>query len=77
MSNKYVQLYDGDGFKVTKDGGVINFACCDCGLVHKFGLAIENDGDIGFALERNNRSTGQLRRFRKYPLLEGKNGTPK
>ena len=64
--SKIVQLHDGDGFKINKEGGIIKFSCCDCGLTHNFTLAIEEDGDIGFVLERNGRSTGQMRRKREY-----------
>ena len=54
-------------FEFEKDGDYIRIACCDCGLVHNIGIAIEDNGKIGVAFERNNRSTGQLRRYRNYP----------
>lgn len=48
------------------------FECCDCGLVHDLELAIEGESDIPiqsdstlFRMRRNNRSTGQVRRYRK------------
>ena len=63
--SKSIQLHDGDGFKIPKEGGIVRFACCDCGLVHDFRIAVEEDGDIGFVIERNNRSTGQIRRWKK------------
>jgi hypothetical protein len=63
---KYIQLKDGDCFEIEKTGGVINFSCCDCGLVHRFAISIEKNGNIGFALERNNRATGQRRRHNKF-----------
>lgn len=44
---------------------LLKFACCDCGLVHDIGLAIEKNGNLGIALRRNNRATGQLRRQRR------------
>jgi hypothetical protein len=60
-----IQLYDGDGFLIPKEGGTIKFSCCDCGLTHDFVLSIEEDGSIKFIVKGNNRSTGQIRRWRK------------
>ena len=70
---KYVQLYKGDSFTFPPKGGTIYFVCCDCGLVHHFGFAIEDNGKIGFAVERDNRRTGQLRRYRSYVAKVFKN----
>lgn len=63
---KYIQLKNGDSFEIEKTGGIINFSCCDCGLVHRFAITIEKSGNVGFALERNNRATGQRRRYNKF-----------
>ena len=38
--------------------------CCDCGLVHTMDFRIE-DGHIQFRAQRNNRSTGQVRRHQR------------
>ena len=64
--SKYIQLFEGDGFTFPPEGGIINFSCCDCGLVHQFAFAIEEDSKIGFAIKRDNRRTGQLRRYKNY-----------
>ncbi len=64
--SKYIQMQDHDQFEIDALGGLIHFSCCDCGLVHKFGFAIEKNGNIGIALERDNRATAQRRRFNKY-----------
>ena len=37
-------------------------ACCDCGLVHNLDFRIRK-GRVQFRAFRNNRSTGQLRRW--------------
>lgn len=66
MANKYVQLNDGDSVEIDKEDGRMYFSCCDCGLVHKFAFAIEDSGNIGFALERDNRRTGQRRRYHSF-----------
>lgn len=79
MGTKTIQLYDGDGFEIPASGGIIKFACCDCGLVHNFALAVEENGKIGFVQERNNRSTGQRRRWMEAArsVLHAKNSSKK
>lgn len=37
-------------------------ACCDCGLVHDLDFRVKG-GRAQFRVRRNNRSTGQLRRW--------------
>jgi len=54
---------DGEGFEVPL-GEVYKLACCDCGLVHRVAFAVE-DGKLGMAVERDNRATGQRRRYKK------------
>lgn len=44
----------------------LKLACCDCGLLHDIAFAIEKNGNLGIALRRNNRATGQLRRRRQH-----------
>ena len=39
-------------------------ACCDCGLVHDVEFRIK-DGKFQWRFTRNNRATGQIRRYRK------------
>jgi len=60
---KYIQRDDGEGWSV-KPGQVFKLACCDCGLVHRVVIVVEN-GEIGIAAERDNRATGQRRRKRR------------
>ena len=57
---RYPVLNDGDAIAI-KPGEILRFACCDCGLVHNIAFAYE-DGEIGIAIERNRRATGQKRR---------------
>lgn len=61
MSRRYPVLQDGEGIAV-QPGEILKLACCDCGLVHDVAFAYE-DGEIGIALRRNNRATGQRRRW--------------
>ena len=42
-------------------------ACCDCGLVHRFDFKLEKSGNrrfILFRVFRDNRATGQIRRYK-------------
>ena len=41
-------------------------ACCDCGLVHHIEIR-EHKGELQMRAIRDNRATGQKRRFNKYP----------
>ncbi len=43
------------------------FACCDCCLVHKLDFRIYR-GRIQFRVFRDNRSTGQMRRYNRIHL---------
>lgn len=60
----YPVIEDGEGFEV-ESGEIMRLACCDCGLIHDIGFAIEENGKIGVALKRNNRATAQRRRHLK------------
>lgn len=63
----YKQLKKGDSFEIDRTGGVINFSCCDCGLVHRFEVSInKNNNNIYFSISRDNRATGQRRRYNKF-----------
>jgi uncharacterized Zn finger protein len=68
---KYYVLQDGERIELGNKGEVIRFACCDCGLVHQIAFAIENNGNIGIAVKRDNRSTGQKRRWMPNNALAG------
>jgi hypothetical protein len=61
------------------------FACCDCGLVHRFRFRIVPNKYgrgkvIQFQAERDRRATGQMRRWMKKktaaPIAMKKNATP-
>lgn len=42
--------------------GLIQLACCDCGLVHTMGFTADDKGVLRLEFERDNRATAQLRR---------------
>lgn len=48
--------------KVKGGFELFKIKCCDCGLIHKMGFAVETNGNLGIALHRDNRATGQARR---------------
>lgn len=47
---------------VVVDVGIVNLACCDCGLVHKLGFTVDGEGILRLDWMRDNRATAQLRR---------------
>lgn len=51
----------GDGWKNCED---IQLACCDCGLVHDIEFRVRR-GKAQWKIDRNDRSTGQVRRHMK------------
>lgn len=63
MSTTYPQLKYG-GTIILKPSENVQIACCDCGLVHTFDFKIVKD-TIKVSICRNNRATGQLRRWKK------------
>ena len=50
-------------------GESVDIVCCDCGLTHTAIHEIK-DGVLKIQWWRNDRSTGQYRRHRQYPLLK-------
>ncbi len=60
---KFIQREDGEDFEIPL-GEIYKIACCDCGLVHNM-VFMFADGKLTMAAERNNRSTGQKRRYLK------------
>lgn len=62
-------LWSDDGLTV-KNKGTLYFACCDCGLVHEFYFEKIKNGKCLIKLERDNRRTGQFRRYNKKNLFK-------
>lgn len=65
---KYKNHKDGeDGFTEWIKPNMDNYqmGCCDCGLVHTLQFDVEDDYVI-FRAKRNERATGQKRRWKKY-----------
>ena len=44
--NNKIQLYEGDGLKITDKSESFLFGCCDCGLVHEVKIEKMSDGII-------------------------------
>ena len=65
---KYYRQKDGEWFQALKR--VHHLACCDCGLVHKITFRLVSNNltpgtKIEFKAERDERATGQMRRWMK------------
>ena len=54
---------------IVSEVGLVQFACCDCGLVHKMGFSVDKKGVLSLGYVRDNRATAQLRRG-KFPYLK-------
>lgn len=65
---KYPRLRDGEGAEIDPHPdvkgafGPLKFMCCDCGLVHMMGFAVEKNGKLGLAIQRDKRATAMARR---------------
>jgi len=57
MGRTYELIEDGELYRYSE---LTSIQCCDCGLVHK--VIFELDG---FRFLRDNRATGQVRRYMK------------
>ena len=80
MKRKYIDVLDMIPFdiKLTKaevdirlsgrivhiSGAQWNFRCCDCDLVHNV-LIIPSKNKVKILMQRDNRATSQLRRYKK------------
>jgi len=72
MSKLYPQRYDGEW--ITVKNGFHRFRCCDCGLVHQINFRARK-GKVEFQPFRDNRATGQSRRYKKIALKTGERKT--
>lgn len=59
---KYEQGYENEWIQPVMKG--YRLGCCDCGLVHDMDFRIVS-GRVQFKVKRNNRATGQKRRYKK------------
>ena len=63
--SKYITVGNGSKIEVALDTKFIwQLACCDCGLVHDILVKVDATGTV-FTIHRNNRATGQRRRYIK------------
>ena len=53
---KTVQLQDCEGIALQSNKP-FNFACCDCGLVHRVVIVSEDGKPVGFAVKRDPAAT--------------------
>lgn len=62
---KYQEQKSGEWIQPIKKN--YGFCCCDCGLIHRIDYRIIT-GRVQFRVFRNNRATGQYRRFNKIKI---------
>jgi len=60
----YDKRKDGEGVRVNMEKESLNFACCDCGLVHRLDFWHIKGKIYDIVFFRENRATGQLRRHK-------------
>lgn len=70
---RYPTLKSGEGLELrprrTRTGRawqVLRMACCDCGLIHSMAFAIEDNGNLGIAVRRENKRTAAHRRAKAF-----------
>lgn len=70
MGKKYETTGDGSPVDLDwRDGHYMYLACCDCGLVHKIKV-VATKRRVRLRFWRDNRRTGQLRRYSGIKLVE-------
>lgn len=68
MAESRFKDVEGDELIIIEPGTeMIQLACCDCGLVHNVFIRLSG-AKIILQLQRNDRSTGQLRRYKRGDL---------
>ncbi|MCK5614822.1 hypothetical protein KAR91_73855 [Candidatus Pacearchaeota archaeon] len=60
---RYKELYNSEIYTIYPDTVIEASACCDCGLVHDIIYKIKNKETLEIMNTRNNRATGQMRRW--------------
>ena len=59
---KYPKMYDGESIRLDFDKEALHFACCDCGLVHRFEFRHVKGNIWDIVFFRDTQATGQRRR---------------
>ena len=68
--NKYPQKVAGEATEINWRRQDFKFCCCDCGLVHHIRFIVSGHR-LRFRVWRDNRATGQIRRYR-HKKIEGR-----
>jgi len=75
VKHNFKQIKDGGAFEL-KDSVPHSIVCCDCGLVHNLDVK-HKKGTVAVLIvtvERDNRATGQKRRWMKKRGIHNTNG---
>ena len=64
---KFVHVESDEEIEIDLSKG-LNFACCDCALVHEMNVRVDGE-KVFVSFRRNNRKTSALRRYHGIPML--------
>ena len=64
---KFVHVESDEEIEIDLSEG-LNFACCDCALVHEMSVRVDGE-KVFISFRRNNRKTSALRRYHGIPML--------
>jgi len=67
--SKYEHFENNQEIEIEEGVG-LNFACCDCALVHDLQIRVDESGRVFLSFVRDNRRTGALRRHHGVPEIE-------
>jgi hypothetical protein len=72
---KYKPVINGEGLELKplkhnkRAWQVLRMACCDCGLIHSLAFAVEDNGNLGIAVQLEKRRTAAHRRAKVFKGL--------
>jgi hypothetical protein len=66
--NSFLKIEAGEEVVINLEKEYLDFACCDCNLVHRFLFQV-NGNNLIMRFYRHNRKTAALRRYRGIPII--------
>jgi hypothetical protein len=72
---RYKPVISGEGLELKplkrskRAWQVLRLACCDCGLIHSLAFAVEDNGNLGIAVQLEKRRTAAHRRAKVFKGL--------
>jgi len=68
---KYSRLIDGEVYQINPRKEFLNFACCDCGMVHDFHFRVIGTKTLQYEVFQRPRKTAALRKYKFGNLHRG------